>query len=53
MSPVHDEHTFGNAIVAAMLDNGWRQGNPHEYRPEFGLDTGELFGFIGTTQSAE
>lgn len=53
MSPVHDELTFGDSIVAAMLDNGWLAGNPHEYRPELGLDLGELLSFIGATQQQE
>ncbi|NKY88208.1 type I restriction endonuclease subunit R [Nocardia veterana] len=53
MSPVHDEHTFGVEIVAAMVENGWRQGNPHEYRPDLGLDMGELLAFIESTQHDE
>ncbi|WP_174185017.1 type I restriction endonuclease subunit R [Nocardia barduliensis] len=53
MSPVHDELTFGDAIVASMREAGWRQGNPHEYRPELGLDMGELLAFIGATQQVE
>ncbi|WP_280459140.1 type I restriction endonuclease subunit R [Nocardia carnea] len=50
MSPVHHENVFGDAIVASMLESGWRQGNPHEYRAELGVDAGELFAFIGATQ---
>lgn len=53
MSPVHHELTFGDAIVASMLESGWREGNPHEYRAELGVDAGELFGFIGATQREE
>ncbi len=53
MSPVHHESVFGDAIVASMLESGWRQGNPHEYRPDLGLDPGELFTFIGATQQQE
>ncbi|WP_459545181.1 type I restriction endonuclease subunit R [Nocardia sp. X0981] len=53
MSPVHHELTFGDAIVAAMLESGWRAGNPHEYRAELGVDAGELFEFIGATQREE
>lgn len=53
MSPVHHELTFGDAIVAAMLESGWRAGNPHEYRAELGVDAGELFEFIGATQQEE
>lgn len=53
MSPVHHELTFGDAIVASMLESGWRVGNPHEYRAELGVDAGELFEFIGATQREE
>lgn len=50
MSPVHHECVFGDAIVASMLESGWHQGNPHEYRAALGVDAGELFTFIGATQ---
>ncbi|MGW5440230.1 type I restriction endonuclease subunit R [Nocardia asteroides] len=53
MSPVHSELTFGDAIVARMVETGWYQGNPHEYRADWGLDPGELFTFIGKTQQVE
>ncbi|MCX5204209.1 type I restriction endonuclease [Streptomyces sp. NBC_00237] len=53
MSPVYDEHAFGTAIVAALRDNGWREANPEDYRPDLGLDTNELFTFIGRTQAEE
>ena len=53
MSPVHHESVFGDAIVAALLRNGWELGNPADYRPELGLDTRQLFTFIGATQAAE
>jgi type I restriction enzyme R subunit len=53
MSPLHHESVFGDAIVAALLRNGWELGNPADYRPEFGLDTRQLFTFIGATQAAE
>ncbi|WP_306356282.1 MULTISPECIES: type I restriction endonuclease subunit R [unclassified Nocardia] len=53
MSPVHDELTFGDSIVAAMLDYGWHKGNPHEYKPELGVDMGELLAFIRATQNDE
>ncbi|GEL18353.1 type I restriction endonuclease [Pseudonocardia asaccharolytica] len=33
-----------------MLESGWRQGQPAHYRRELGLDTAELFAFIGATQ---
>ena len=50
---VHHEQVFGDSIVAAMLANGWSEGNKADYRPEFGLDTHQLFTFIGATQAAE
>ncbi|MWA04944.1 DEAD/DEAH box helicase [Actinomadura sp. LD22] len=50
MSPVHDEKAFGDAIVAAMLERGWEAGDPRDYRAELGLDTRQLFTFIGDTQ---
>ncbi|WP_396452009.1 type I restriction endonuclease subunit R [Actinomadura sp.] len=53
MSPVHDEKAFGDAIVAAMLKGGWQEGDPRDYRPELGLDTRQLFTFIGATQGDE
>ncbi|TDC69813.1 type I restriction endonuclease subunit R [Actinomadura sp. GC306] len=53
MSPVHDERAFGDAIVAAMLEGGWKEGDPRDYRPELGLDTRQLFTFIGDTQGDE
>ncbi|MFG2021121.1 type I restriction endonuclease subunit R [Actinomadura geliboluensis] len=53
MSPVHDERAFGDAIVAAMLKGGWQEGDPRDYRPELGLDTRQLFTFIGDTQGDE
>jgi type I restriction enzyme R subunit len=53
MSPVYDEATFGSAIVAAMVARGWIEGSPRDYRPELGLDTLQLFTFIGATQGEE
>lgn len=53
MSPIHHEAVFGDAIVAAMVERGWREGDPRDYRPELGLDTKELFTFIGATQAEE
>lgn len=49
----HDEASFGTAIVAAMLERGWEQGNPHHYNAELGLDTAVLFEFIGASQPEE
>lgn len=53
MSPIHHEVVFGTAIVDAMLERGWELGAASDYDPELGLDTGELFTFIGATQQAE
>ncbi|TPQ23987.1 type I restriction endonuclease subunit R [Streptomyces sporangiiformans] len=53
MSPVHDESAFGSAIVAALLERGWREANPEDYRPDLGLDTNELFTFLGKSQPDE
>lgn len=53
MSPVHDEWTFGSAIVSDMLERGWELGNTHDYRPELALDTHQLTTFIGKSQPTE
>ncbi|MDW5330563.1 type I restriction endonuclease subunit R [Plantactinospora sp. KLBMP9567] len=50
---VYHERVFGDAIVAALLDNGWAEGSKADYRPELGLDTYQLFTFIGATQPDE
>ncbi|WP_263984286.1 type I restriction endonuclease [Streptomyces sp. HPF1205] len=50
---VHHESAFGNAIVAAMLERGWREAVAQDYSPDLGLDTGQLFAFIGATQADE
>ncbi|MGI5253566.1 type I restriction endonuclease subunit R [Actinacidiphila glaucinigra] len=50
MSPIHTESAFGDAIVAAMVERGWREARPQDYRADLGLDTNELFTFIGATQ---
>src|SRR4051812_43574589 len=49
--PVHDEAAFWNAIVAALLERGWSEGNRSHYQPHLGLDTAQLFDFIGKTQA--
>ncbi len=51
--PVHSESAFGDAIVAAMTARGWREASPAGYQPELGLDTQELFEFLGRTQAEE
>ncbi|MEV0328956.1 type I restriction endonuclease [Micromonospora echinospora] len=50
---VHHESVFGDAIVATLLAGGWTQGDPADYRPELGLDTVQLFTFVGATQAQE
>ncbi|WP_406354217.1 type I restriction endonuclease subunit R [Streptomyces sp. NBC_00658] len=51
MSRAHDENAFETEIVRSMVEHGWLQGSPADYNRELGLDTGQLFTFIGATQS--
>ncbi|GII22715.1 type I restriction endonuclease subunit R [Planosporangium mesophilum] len=53
MSPIHHESVFGDAIVASLLANGWELGNNTDYRADLGIDTAQLFTFIGATQADE
>lgn len=53
MSPVHHESVFGDHIVSALLERGWTEGSPADYTPDLGLDTRQLFEFIGATQPTE
>ncbi|MFD4019290.1 type I restriction endonuclease subunit R [Streptomyces sindenensis] len=53
MAPIHHESAFGDAIVAAMSERGWREARPEDYQADLGLDTNELFTFIGETQIDE
>ncbi|PSK68655.1 restriction endonuclease subunit R [Streptomyces sp. CS149] len=53
MAPIHYESAFGEAIVAAMSERGWREARPEDYQADLGLDTNELFTFIGETQIDE
>ncbi|WP_318196555.1 type I restriction endonuclease subunit R [Streptomyces sp. MCL20-2] len=53
MAPIHHESAFGEAIVAAMSERGWREARPEDYQADLGLDTNELFTFIGETQIDE
>ncbi|WP_338702289.1 type I restriction endonuclease [Streptomyces sp. Q6] len=50
---IHTESAFGDAIVASMLERGWREAQPEDYSADIGLDTNELFTFIGATQADE
>jgi type I restriction enzyme, R subunit len=47
---VHHESAFGDAIVAALLVNGWVKGDRADYRPDLGLDSA-LITQIGATQA--
>ncbi|MDK0523297.1 type I restriction endonuclease [Streptomyces sp. ML-6] len=53
MSPIHSESAFGDAIVVAMTERGWREAQPEDYQADLGLDTNELFTFLGETQIDE
>ncbi|MCJ0871523.1 type I restriction endonuclease subunit R [Streptomyces sp. AP-93] len=53
MSPIHNESAFGSAIVAALTERGWREAQPADYQADVGLDTNELFTFIGASQPQE
>ncbi|MEV5140879.1 type I restriction endonuclease [Streptomyces syringium] len=53
MSPIHNESAFGDAIVSAMTERGWREARPEDYTADLGLDTNELFTFIGKSQPDE
>ncbi|MEU9950597.1 type I restriction endonuclease [Streptomyces sp. NPDC047939] len=53
MSPIHNESAFGDAIVAAMTERGWREAQAEDYQADLGLDTNELFTFLGESQPLE
>ncbi|MFF9073251.1 type I restriction endonuclease subunit R [Streptomyces sp. NPDC014646] len=53
MSPIHNESAFGDAVVAAMTERGWREAQPEDYQADLGLDTNELFTFLRKTQVNE
>lgn len=48
---VYKEEPFETAIEAELLASDWRQGASSDYRPELGLDTAQMFIFIGKTQN--
>jgi type I restriction enzyme R subunit len=52
MKAIHTEERFEEAIEASLLASGWLKSVPGFFRPELGLDTAELFTFIGATQDA-
>ncbi|MEU2169565.1 type I restriction endonuclease subunit R [Micromonospora chersina] len=53
MSPMHQEQYFEAAIEGSLRGSGWRRGAPSNYDRGLGLDTAELFAFIGATQPYE
>ncbi|SNR66411.1 type I restriction endonuclease subunit R [Actinomadura mexicana] len=53
MKAAHAEEPFEDAIESAMLRSGWERGLAGHYDRELGLDTGEMFTFIGATQIDE
>ncbi len=53
MAGSHTELLFEKAIEAHLLGHGWISGSASNYRPALGLDTAELFTFIGATQPKE
>ncbi len=53
MVGVHDEGAFEAAIEASLLDpadGGYQQGSAYTYDPTLGIDTAEVFAFLGATQ---
>jgi hypothetical protein len=53
MAGSHTELRFEEAVEAHLLAQGWISGVASNYRPPLGLDTAELFTFIGATQPKE
>ena len=53
MADIHTESAFGDAIVAAMTERGWREASSADYTADVGLDTNELYTFLGETQPDE
>ncbi|OZM75642.1 type I restriction endonuclease subunit R [Pseudonocardia sp. MH-G8] len=50
MSPgVHTERAFEDRVEHELLAQGWEKAQGG-YRPELGIDTGELYRFLGATQ---
>ena len=48
-----DERGFEASIEAALLSGGYLKSEPSHFDPLLGLDTAELFAFIGATQTGE
>ncbi|MCG5220600.1 DEAD/DEAH box helicase family protein [Streptosporangium soli] len=53
MSGAHTERPFEDAIETFLLKSGWKKGLSTFYNRELGLDTSEMFTFIGATQPDE
>ena len=53
MAGSHTELRFEEAIEAHLLGHGWISGTASNYRTSLGLDTAELYAFIGATQPKE
>lgn len=53
MAGSHTELRFEEAIEAHLLAHGWIWGTASTYQSVLGLDTAELFTFIGATQPKE
>ncbi|MBW4701230.1 type I restriction endonuclease subunit R [Micromonospora sp. RL09-050-HVF-A] len=53
MSPENRERSFEVAIEGALMGGGWLRGATGNYDRQLGLDTAELFAFIGATQPDE
>lgn len=48
---VHSEEAFEDAIERSMVEAGWHRGQRDGYDRELGLDTDQMFTFIGATQN--
>jgi type I restriction enzyme, R subunit len=53
MAKPTSEQAFEDAIEHHLLSHGYERGSPQDYDPELGLDTAQLFTFIGATQASE
>ena len=51
MAKAHLEIAFEEFIEQHLLGHGWVQGSPHDYDRALGVDTGQLFTFVGATQA--
>lgn len=48
----HLELAFEGLIEDHLVDSGWEKGNPSTFDPKLGIDSDEIFAFIGATQMA-